>query len=374
MPKQEKDGFIVVSDNWVNKSNVLNEVRNNRMTVSQMRFFTIYLSKINPKKIESREVIFKLEEYTKIMQFKQTNTTRLIKTAEDLLGLTIKYWDRTGRYSSDGRVGFVMSQLFKRFRLYKGDDGEWYVSIDCHDDAVTLMFDLQKYYFKYQLWNALQLTSFNQQRMYELLKQYETAGERTVAVKDLREWLGLKPEEYLVWQNFKKRVLDSSQEALVHYTDIKFTWEVTGKRGKGGKINALKFIIEKNNDYIRQFTLDDYLIEQVQAEYEDEPEEFERPDDEDAGGEGMSEGYRHKIEFLAEACNNEFSFNEVIVLFNEMRGKLPAGLIRNDIQCYDYLNDKYREMLIRNDRNEIKHRFGYLRSIIGKDANDYENY
>jgi len=366
MAKQEHKSLVLSSDNWVNKSNVLNEVRNNRMSISQMRFFTIYLSKINPKKLESREVTFKLEEYTKIMQFKQTNTTRLIKTAEDLLGLTIKYWDKTGQYSSDGHVGFVISQLFKRFRLYRGDDGEWYVSIDCHDDAVNLMFDLQKYYFKYELWNALQLTSFNQQRMYELLKQYETVGERIVTVKDLREWLGLKPEEYSVWQNFKKRVLDASQEALSRYTDIKFTWEVTGKRGQGGKINTLKFIIEKNNDYARQFTFDDYLIEQSLTDYEDEPEEFERPD-EDTDNMEISPAYRARIEFLAEACDNEFSFNEVVVIFNKMRSKLPYDLIKEDVQCYDYLMDKYREMIMRNERTKIKHRFGYLKSIIGKD-------
>ena len=54
-------------------------------------------------------------------------------------------------------------------------------------------------------------------------------------------------------------------------------------------------------------------------------------------------------------------------MFGEMRKKLPHSLIRDDIQCYDYLSDKYREMIMRNDKNEIKHRHGYLRSIIGKD-------
>ena len=334
------------------------------MTITQQRLFSIYLSKINPKDYENtREVNFKLEEYTKIMKFQKANTTRLIKTAEDLLGLTVKYWDKDGSYSPDGNKGLIISQLFKRFRLYKNEnDGEWYVSINCHDDAKLLMFELQKDYFKYELWNALQLASSNQQRMYELLKQYETAGERTVNMKDLREWLWLKPEEYPRWQNFKVRILDASQEALARYTDIKFTWEITGKRGQGGKINALKFIIEKNSDYVRQFSFDDYMIEQPAVEYEDDPEEFERPDDDD-----INPRYKERIELFTEACKGEFSFNEVIVLFNEMRHKLPDSLIQDDIQCYDYLADKYREMVMRNDKKRIVHRFGYMRSIIGKD-------
>jgi len=364
MEKKAKKSFELSSDSWVSKSNVLNEVRNNRMNITQIRFFTIYLSKINPKNINSREVTFKLEEYTKIMQFKKTNTTRLIKTAEDLLGLTVKFWDKTGQYSSDGLVGFVMCQIFKRFKLYKSDDGEWFVTIDCHDDVVKLMFELQKYYFKYQLWNALQLTSPNQQRMYEILKQYEYAGIREISVKDLREFLGIKPEEYTLWQNFKKRVLDASQEALGNYTDIKFKWEISGKRGKGGKINYLKFNIEKNENYLRQLSFDDYLIIQDDAEFEDILEEFERPDE---VNEDNDSPYNNRIEFLAEACNNEFSKKEIIVLYDLMMDCLPYDVASSELKFYNYLKRKYDYMNMRNEKEPVKSRFGYIKSIIGKD-------
>jgi len=53
--------------------------------------------------------------------------------------------------------------------------------------------------------------------------------------------------------------------------------------------------------------------------------------------------------------------------FYEMRNKLPYSLVREDIQCYNCLMDKHREMIMRNEKNKIKHRFNYLRSIIGKD-------
>jgi len=360
MGKKQKS-YELVSENWVSKSNVLNEVRNNRMTISQIRLFTIYLSKINPKNLDSREVVFKLDEYAKIMQFKKVNTTRLIKTAEDLLGLTVKYFDKTGEYSSDGLVGFVMSQIFKRFKLYK-ESGDWYVSIDCHDDVIKLMFDLQRYYFKYQLWNALQLTSPNQQRMYELLKQYEVAGERELSVKDLREFLGLKTEEYPRWNNFKVRVLDASQEALSNFTDIKFTWEIAGKRGKGGKVNALKFKIEKNNDYTRQLTLDDYLLEQMKPISDDEPEEFERPDEYEE-----KTPYEERIEFFQEACDNEFSVKQMMVIYDLMNTKLDQDVFRDSLQAYKYLQRKYNYMNMQDEKNQIKSRFGYFKSIIEKD-------
>jgi len=360
MTKKKQKSFELVTNNWVSKSNALNEVRNNRMTVSQIRLFTIYLSKINPKDINSREVTFKLDEYTKIMQFKQTNTTRLIKTAEDLLKLTVKYWDRTGEYSSDGLIGFVICQIFKRFKLYKDDNGEWVVSINCHDDVLHLMFDLQKYYFKYELWNALQLTSPNQQRMYELLKQYETAGERIVTIKDLREWLGLNPKEYSRWSNFKIRILDTSQEALANFTDIKFTWEVE-KRGTRGKIIALKFNIEKNDNYIRQFTLNEFLIEQDPPKYENEPEEFERPEDDE------NPYYKDRIEFFCGACDDKFSFNHVKILDAKLRNNLPPDKYKDQIYCYHYLNDRYNEMIRQSERRTIENPFGYVKRIIGEE-------
>jgi len=364
MKNRKGNGMVLASDNWVSKSNALNEVRNNRMTISQIRLFTIYLSKINPKDIESREVTFKLDDYTKIMQFKQTNTTRLIKTAEDLLGLTVKFWDKTGQYSVDGFKGFVMCQLFKRFRLSKNDDdGEWYVTIDCHDDVVKLMFELQKYYFKYQLWNALQLTSTNQQRMYEVLKQYEYVGEAVISIKDLREFLGLNPDEYSRWQNFKIRVLDTSQEALAQYTDIKFTWEVAARKGKGGKITAIRFKVEKNNDYVRQLTLDEYLTEQKTPTYKGDPEEFERPDE----PQKERSPYDEKMDLLSDACGNEFSIAEIAVLHDAMLETMPYEIVRDNMRCYEYLNQTYRYMNMRAEKNPIQHRFSYMKSIIGKD-------
>jgi len=364
MTNKKQKSHELAPSNWVSKSNALNEVRNNRMTISQIRLFTIYLSKINPKNIASREVTFKLEEYAKVMQFKKANTTRLMRSAEDLLGLTVTYWDKTGEYSSDGLRGFVICQIFKRFKFYKNDDGEWLVSIDCHDDVIKLMFDLQKYYFKYQLWNALQLTSPNQQRMYEILKQYEFAGAREVSIKDLRELLGLKPEEYSLWQNFKVRVLEASQEALANYTDIKFTWEAAGKRGRGGKINKLKFYIEKNDNYVRQLTFDDYLLEQVQPALEEGLEEFERPED-DCGDEA-TQRFNERISFFGEACGNEFSKEEIVVLFNKVRQHEPQ-LIYDDIQLYHYLNDRYNEMLRQDKKSPRRNRFGYVKSLVGNE-------
>jgi len=344
----------------IKKRNVLNEIRANSMTLQELRFFSIYLSKINARDSSTRVVRFSLSDFHAIMELdSRIKIDYMKKVTDSLLCKVVNVPTERGGYSA--------FQLFKKCVVDTDEKGEWYVEIDAHDEALPLMFDFQARFFSYQLWNALRLRSSNQLRMYEILKQYEKIGSRVLGVDELKELLGIAKNEYPRFGDFKVRVLDACQQALRESTDIKFTYEPHGKKGKGGKILFLKFTIEKNTEYVDQLTLFEF-IEERRREFGEDPDDWDEQENTSGGdGEDMSPAYRERIEFLAEACNNEFSFNEVVVLFNEMRNKLPHSLIREDIQCYDYLMDKYREMIMRNEKTKIKHRFGYLRSIIGKD-------
>ena len=344
----------------IKKRNVLNEIRANSMTLQELRFFSIYLSKINAKDISTRVVRFALSDFHAIMELdSRIKIDYMKKVTDSLLCKVVNVPTERGGYT-----GF---QLFKECKVDMDDKGEWYVEIDAHDKALPLMFEFQSRFFSYQLWNALRLRSSNQLRMYEILKQYEKIGSRVLGVDELKELLGIDKKEYALFNNFKKWVLDACQQALKETTDIKFTYEPHGKKGKGGKILYLKFTIEKNMEYVDQITLFEFIEERKQG-IEAAQDDWDGKD-EVAGGdsEDVSVIYREKIEFLAEACENEFSFNEVVVLFGDMQKKLPHSLIRDNIQCYDYLMDKYREMIMRSEKIKINSRFNYLRSIIGKD-------
>jgi len=230
----------------VEKRNVLNELRANNLTLQELRFFSIYLSKINPYTTDTRKVKFKLSDFQKIMDFKTLNIVQLKAATDSLLTKIVHIPKESG--------GYTAFQLFKECEIDKDSGGEWYVSIDAHDKALPLMFDFKDRYFKYELWNALRLRSANQIRMYEILKQYENIGKRELSVSDLRELLGIAPNEYPRWNNFKTRVLDSCQQALKETTDICYTYE-RGKTGTGGKWLTIVFHISKNEDYTDQLTL-----------------------------------------------------------------------------------------------------------------------
>ena len=332
----------------IQKRNVLNEIRSNNMTLQELRFFSIYLSKINKNKPdETRMVRFPVADFQSIMDLGRIDIGYMKGVTNSLLCKVVNVPNERGGYT-----GF---QLFKECVVDVDDNGEWYVEIDAHDKALPLMFEFKNKYFSYQLWNALRLRSPNQLRMYEILKQYQVAGERILRVEDLRSLIGIGKDEYPRFNDFKKWVLDACQQALSEHTDIKFSYEPHGKKGKGGKVLTLKFSIEKNEDYIDQLTLDMFIEYNSQNLY----------DTPDADDEEITP-YQERIELLMEACNNVFSKEEITVLMNRVRD-CNIALLRDDIRLYHYLNDRYNEMLRQNQKGTIKNPFGYVKSLIGID-------
>jgi plasmid replication initiation protein len=242
----------IMQTDLVEKKNELNEMRSRDMTLQELRFFSIYLSRINPRdSVGTRNVKFSIEEFSKIMDLKCCKAEYFREVTKRLLQKVISIPSETG--------GYKQFQLFKYCQLEINDEDGWYVEINAHDMALPLMFDFKKEYFRYELWNVLRLNSANQIRMYEILKQYESIGYRILTVKKLRDLLGILPAEHARWNNFKVRVLDSCKQALDEYTDISYTYDPYGKKGKGGKILQLKFTIMRNRNYIDRLNLKEFL-------------------------------------------------------------------------------------------------------------------
>lgn len=339
----------IKKNHLVVKRNTLNELRANNMTLQELRFFSIYLSKINSKDINSRLVRFPLEDFRLIMELGRLNIDYLKQVTNSLLCKVINVPTERGGYT-----GF---QLFKECTVDIDNNKEWYIEIDAHDKALPLMFEFKEKYFSYKLWNALRLKSSNQLRMYEILKQYEKIGYRIMTIEKLREQLGIKDNEYRRFNNFTQWVLEPCCKALEENTDIKFTYEPYGRKGRGGKVLEIKFNIFKNNQYQDQLTLDEFIEEQKDTELENEQAEEES---------GELSKYDLRINFLMEACKNEFSREEMIVLYNLARSVLSDSKFLDDLELYDFFQSKYDEMNMRSKKSHIKHRFGYIKSIIDK--------
>lgn len=277
----------------IEKRNVLNEIRASNLTLQELRFFSIYLSKINPRDENTRIVRFSFADLKKIMDFGKLNIQQLKNSADSILGKKVFIPLESG--------GFEGIVLFDKCKLDKNNNGEWFVEISASNAAMPLMFDFKERYFRYELWNALRLKSPNQIRMYEILKQYENLGKRELSVKDLRELLGISDTEYSSrtgWSDFKKGVLDSCQKALKEITDISYTYE-RGKTGAGGKWLTIIFHISKNVPINTQMT----LFESEIAEYIDLKKA--KGNDSEENAERLSPELQNMILFADDLTKNE---------------------------------------------------------------------
>lgn len=354
----------------VEKRNVLNELRSSSMTVQELRFFSIYLSKINPWDTSTRTVRFPILDFQKIMGFGKLNIGQLRASTDSLLSKIVHVPTERGGYSS--------FQLFKRCKVDKDKNDEWFVEIDAHDDALPLMFDFKNRYFKYKLWNALRLKSPNQIRMYEILKQYETLGKREIMIAELRELIGIGKKEYsgrTGWSDFKKYVIDSCQQALKENTDICYTYE-RGKTGKGGKWLTIIFNISKNADYKDPLSLEKFIEMQSVPELPDQVNQLDVEseqlsfndtytyDVEESGNEPDLIDYGSELSnLLGETCDNEFSPEQIRILQD-----LILQFVGHDyIKCSDYLTHKLNITNAYCKNKELESRYKYLVRMINND-------
>lgn len=223
-------------DSTVKKSNILNEMRNATTSMLEYRIFCICMAHLEIEN-NSDEVIFSLRDYTQIIGLDRPRKDDLIIQAKNLISKTLVVKD-------DGN-GFKVLSIFKEYEL-KNEMGEYYVHLVLNDRILPYLKEQRKNFIRYKLYNTLFLKSFHHQRIYELLKQYEKLGERTILLNDLREFLSIKDKEYPIWPDFSRKILRTAQIAIAENTDIKFEYE--GVR-HGRKVGAVKFTIHKNEAY-----------------------------------------------------------------------------------------------------------------------------
>ena len=248
-----------LSENYiVKKSNIINELIESKFTLQELRLFSVYLSRINPEDISSRVVRFKINDFQRLTGLKHLWKSELKRTFRQLLSKSIV------ELSDDLTEGGGF-QIFSEINPCKNENGEKCIEIIPHYRALPYLFNLKREFFRYKLWNVLQLKSANQFRMYEILKQYESIGSREISVFDLKEQLGIEPSKYTEFNNFKNYVINKCQSALKEHTDIYFEYR-KGKTSAAGKWETIIFDIYKNTPTRKMLDFESKLKEDINIE------------------------------------------------------------------------------------------------------------
>lgn len=340
--------------NKVEKRNDLNEIRAKHMTMQQLRFFAIYLSRINARDESTRRVCFPLADFQKIMGLGKLNIRNLQAATDSLLCQIVHIPDENG--------GFRSFQLFKECRVFR-DNGAWFVEIDAHDRALPLFFDFKERYFIYDVGNILRLSSSNQMRMYEILKQRQKMKQPVIIeLAELRELLGIDAAAYPEYKRFRAWVLETAKRELAAQTDITFTYEPVRT---GHKITALAFDIQANTSNFPQMSIEEWI------DAIPEPEPL-RPSLHpavavEAGANSSGSGI--DIEFYAEALPEELKPAEVEALQAlavEHIGEYDSHY-GAELEIFDYLQKKTKLMQAQKKAVKPENYFSWLRKAVAED-------
>jgi len=355
--------LILRDDYIVEKSNILNQMRGRNWTLQELRFLHIFLSKINPREPKKRSVQFLMSELINILELSEVREKDIRPVLHRLLhkDVEIRRYDAQGKPTGE----YTIFLLFQVCEVKKNENNEWCVYFYANDMSMPLLFEL-KHYFKYKLFNVLHLKSTNQICMFNILKQYEKKGERTLPLVELRELLGIAPEEYTRWERFKTKILDVCQKALAEKTDIKFTYEPI-KKGKGGKTSpvvAVKFIIEANDVTTAADEDDEYTVDGYRADMEYGGHiPGERPSDIDNNTADI-------LQWLGSCVQFEFGWRDMSIILNIFGTEnIPIGNIRTDSQIAAFLSGVYDEFLLQVEKklkstDPVQGRFYYFRGIL----------
>lgn len=104
-------------------------------------------------------------------------------------------------------------------------DGAGRIKVVFTEDVIKYIHKLETEFTSYQLEKVGNMTSAHAVRIYELLAQFLSTGNRTINLKWLRGTLQMEPHEYKLTADFLKRVLDPAVEQINKHSDITVSYK-----------------------------------------------------------------------------------------------------------------------------------------------------
>lgn len=346
--------YLVKMGDTASLSNILNEMfYEEKMTLQELRFFLVYLSKINPKEPDKTEVSFTLEEYADILGV-ELNEKAIDMATKKVLRHVVCV--RPDVLSDDVLEEYIYCHLFSRAKMFRRKkDNKWYLTFTCHEDLKDKIFNLNKEYTRLEIWNAVNLSNFQDIRMYMLLRQYRTIGERTIDLKELKKMLGIDPDAYPEYKIFSRDVLKKCQKALEKHTDICFDFIAVGRPAK-----SIHFDIYANEDYELPAFLaagEEQLVDAEVVGGDDEEEQVSL-----FGDEPDEDPWQLSFDALPDWVTR----SQVAELRELARPHIPFETPLNQVEEWFYHYFRKKALRLEASKN-IKDPYAWLRSAVAKD-------
>jgi len=221
----------IKENNVIRKANALIE-SSHSLDIMEQKLILLLASMVQPTDVDFKPYQFRVADIIEILGIKnQSKYTELKNLVSNLLGKTLLIKNE----STELYINWLSSAE------YISNSGMIEL---CFDPKLKpYLLGLKERYTSFQLKNIIRLTCVYSPRIYELLKQYEKLGERTISVEELRYYLRLDSNTYRLYADLKRFCILRPQKELKEKTDISFEFEEI-KRGR--RVYAIKFIIKPN--------------------------------------------------------------------------------------------------------------------------------
>lgn len=216
----------------VTQSNKLVEAKF-ALTIQEQRLVLVMVSMISLEDKDFKDYIIHLGELSEFLGLKtQSMYVEAKKITRRLREREIIIQEPTGEL----QIGWISSAKYL--------ESEGSVRLRFDPALKPYLLALKSQFTSFHLDIIIHFKSSYSIRIYQLLKQYESIGKRKFRVVDLREILGIQPDEYTRYNDFKRKVINPAFKEINSKSDISFKFEEL-KEGK--RIVSLLFLIKRNS-------------------------------------------------------------------------------------------------------------------------------
>lgn len=349
------------------------------LNLSTLKLIDVYLSRINSHDPENKTVVFEKGELEALFGVKRIQREALNSYLKEMLTINVVL---TAEEEDDKQVEVKAKSLLLFDTATLTQDKEdllWKVEIKCGDDAEKLIFNIDKMgYLQHSVQNSARIRNYTTLVLFKFIEDRRNnkgtyPQEFEITVEELRKALNCV-DKYTDMKMFSDRCLKKPREEILEKTDCRF--DITPIR-RGRKIYKYKFtiydrvkLLDSKKEEAAPESADGVVIE-VEGVDKGSPAHdhyyYGNEYDEQGGAEGreiFTAQSMKKIKLLAAACDNEFSPQQMELLFN-----LISFYIDDQRRIYNYLRKMYEKLNGISEMSEKpqKERFDYFRKMIEDD-------
>lgn len=212
----------------VTQSNQLVEARYN-LPLAEQRLILTMISRIQPDDEDFKPYRISVGELADFLGVDKASAYRECKkTTENLLKRVVNIEEADGLL----QVGWVSSAKYI--------DGSGIVNLSFDPLLKPYLLKLKGNFTSSKLEMLLSFKSQYTMRMYNLLKQYERLKGRELELEKLRNMLGLRNDQYKLYADFKRTILEATKKELINKADLYFEYEEVKD---GRRVSAIRFRI-----------------------------------------------------------------------------------------------------------------------------------